>query len=335
MDLSHPEGMKNFLRSARFSYVLRSLVALKIPDQLQEGESVPDLAKKTDLNEEILGRVLHLCSTAGVFRVEDAKIYHTEASRLLRTNVESSMAAAVLFTTDPDIREAYGDLNHSLKTGESSFTHVHGQDSFAYFSKNPLGKVFSDAMASVSTVQDHLCGKVLAPQCGAVFMDVGGGTGGVIQRVLENRKDIKGILFETPEVIKMARNKNTVADPTRHITYVEGDFFRGDLPSADTILLRKILHDWTDEESLKILKSCRQALNPGGRLAIIETVRDAGTPDQEFAKALMDIEMIVMTGKGKERTLSEFVQLGKDSGLALEGSNSIDDLYSLLLFSKD
>ena len=93
-----------------------------------------------------------------------------------------------------------------------------------------------------------------------------------------------------------------------------GDFFQAVPSGADAIIMKWIIHDWTDEQSLTIMKNCHRALPENGKLILVEAVVPPGS-DFHFSK-FMDLNMLVMTG-GRERTEAEFRNLYEHSGFRL------------------
>jgi hypothetical protein len=128
---------------------------------------------------------------------------------------------------------------------------------------------------------------------------------------------LRGIVFDRPEVAATVQAE--VIDD--HTEVVGGDFFEP-LPAGDLYLLKSVLHDWDDESCVKILSRCREAMVPGGRVAIIDFV--IGDGDNPGIVVLMDLTMLTMA-TGRERTLAEFDALLAKAGLrriAVQTSNS-------------
>ena len=81
---------------------------------------------------------------------------------------------------------------------------------------------------------------------------------------------------------------------------------------ADAIVLARVLHDWPDDDAIRILRNARESLAPGGRLYVVEMVREAGS----FAGALLSLHLLLSTG-GRERTRADFEALLARAGLRL------------------
>ena len=153
--------------------------------------------------------------------------------------------------------------------------------------------------------------------------DIAGGHGRLLTEIVEANASLQGVLFDMPQVIEGAREnvaKSSVAD---RVELVSGDFFA----SGDAYIMKHIIHDWDDERSLVILKNIKQAMNPGGRVLLVESVVSDGN-NQDFTK-LMDIEMMVSPG-GKERTAAEYKELFEQAGLRLTRIIPTKSAYSVI-----
>jgi cyclopropane fatty-acyl-phospholipid synthase-like methyltransferase len=143
-------------------------------------------------------------------------------------------------------------------------------------------------------------------------MDVGGGHGGLITSILQRNPEMSGVLFDSPQVIEGAVLQDS--DVANRCEMIGGNFFESVPAGADAIILKWIIHDWNDEQSVAILKNCYRALPANGKLMLVEAVVPA-TSEPHFSK-FIDLNMLVMTG-GRERTEAEFRKLYEDSGFKL------------------
>jgi ubiquinone/menaquinone biosynthesis C-methylase UbiE len=145
------------------------------------------------------------------------------------------------------------------------------------------------------------------------LLDVGGGHGGLLAQILERVPALQGILLDRPEVIREARA--VLAPLGSRARLVAGNFLEAVPEGADTILLKHIIHDWDDAHCAALLANCRRSLARGARLLVVESIL-SDEPDAAFAKFL-DLEMLVVTPGGRERTASEFSQLLAGAGFEL------------------
>src|SRR5262249_21882728 len=113
-----------------------------------------------------------------------------------------------------------------------------------------------------------------------VVVDVGGGHGALLRAILRRHEGIRGVLFDTPHVIASARS-GFDADTATRLAFVSGDCSLYAPAGGDVYLLKDVLHDWTDDRSLEILRQCRRAMDPHARLLVIEHLVSA--PNQPCA----------------------------------------------------
>ena len=138
-------------------------------------------------------------------------------------------------------------------------------------------------------------------------MDVAGGHGLLLATVLHRHKTMRGVLFDLPHVAAGAAATFTRAGITGRVRIESGDFFK-ELPSgADAIIMKHIVHDWDDDSATRILQACHRAVAPQGKVLIVDPVVPPAN-EPHYGK-LLDLEMLVLTPRGRERTKTEFARL--------------------------
>jgi len=204
---------------------------------------------------------------------------------------------------------------HSVKTGEIAFDNFFGVDIWKYFAQNPEdAAVFNDSMSGMTAAANDAIMSVYDFSQFKTVIDIGGGHGGLITSILQKNPQTKGVLFDAPRVIEGARAKIESAGLTDRCETVGGDFFQAVPAGGDAYVMKWIIHDWEDEKAIRILKNCRQHMQPNNRLIIVDcVVPENDEPD--FSKTF-DLNMMVMTG-GKERTAAEFRELLAAAGFEL------------------
>ena len=291
---------------------LHVVADLGVADALDETpRTADDLAGSVGAHPEALGRVLRLLSAHGVFETRGDVFRHSPASRLLRTDHPRSMRAFARMLGLPVFWETFGALDRSVRTGLPAASEVFPEGFWAYLAQRPEeGRVFDAAMAAKA--QGAVAG-ILASYDFSGFGrigDIGGGSGHLLQAVLDAEPGAEGVLFDLPHVIEGAAG---VA--SERLTLRGGDFFRDALPSCDAYLLMEIIHDWRDEESVAILRAIRRASPSHAKLLLIETlVPDDPGPD--WSK-MLDIHMLALLG-GRQRTRQEYEALLARSGFVLK-----------------
>ncbi len=224
---------------------------------------------------------------------------------------------------------SWGEVMHSVRTGEPAFDKVFGASQFDYLAAHPDGaRSFDAAMAERSSADDDA---VLAawtfPPIGTV-VDIGGGRGTLLSAVLLARLQLHGIVFDLAHVIERARPAFAAQGLGSRLQGASGVFFADELPrDAQVYMLKEVIHDWDDARALAILNACSPAMALGATLLLIEPVI-ASRNEPPFAK-LLDLFMLVGPG-GRERTESEHVSLLMGAGLELRNVVATTSALSIL-----
>ena len=146
------------------------------------------------------------------------------------------------------------------------------------------------------------------------IVDVGGATGNLLTTILGRYPAARGILYDLPHVVRDASALIRARGLTDRITIEGGSFFEKVPAGGDAYLLSHVIHDWSEEQCLKILGNCRRAMNSSSRLLIIEMVLPPG--DAPHPGKMLDMMMLVGPG-GQERTEQEYGALLAKAGLRL------------------
>lgn len=293
------------------------IAKLGIPDLLKSGpKSAEELASATGTHAPSLFRILRALVSVGVLSsVEDGRFDQTPLSETLVTDAPGSLRWFAVSELGQEHYPAWGNLMHSVKTGEIAFDNFFGVDIWKYFQQNPEdAAVFNNSMTSVTAHTNEAITSLYDFSQFGTIVDVGGGHGGLITSILEKNPQVKGILFDAAEVIEGARPKIEAAGLADRLETVAGDFFKSVPEGGDAYLMKWIIHDWDDEKSNTILRNIRSRMQPNSKLILVDCVVPE-TNDPHFSK-FIDLNMLVMTG-GKERTEKEFAQILEAAGFKL------------------
>jgi hypothetical protein len=276
--------------------------------------SVAELAARTGSHPDSLARLLRALVACGLYRVEaDGRYANAELGDALRTDAPDSPAGWAAFVGRPYYWQAWSSLLYSVRTGENAFRHVHGEGVWTYRESHPEEQAtFDRAMTAMSQgVGDAVADAYDFGRHGTV-VDVGGGRGALLSAVLARHPGVRGMLVDQPAVVAAAELAPGIAP---RCETVGGDFFV-DVPSGgDAYLLKAVIHDWPDGESVQILANVRKVLPENGVLVLVEQLLDEG-PDAART-AFSDLNMLVAPG-GRERTRSEYATLLQQAGLVLD-----------------
>lgn len=299
----------------RISQALYVAEKLGIPDRLAAGpKDARSLAADCGVRAEALFRLLRALASLGVLTMDEAQRFGlAPLGQLLRSDADRSLAAFALFQGEESYR-AWGDLLHSVRTGETAFDHVHGMGHFEYLARNPEASVtFNAAMAISARASGHpfreydFTGR-------HVVVDVGGGRGALIARILQEHPGLRGILYDLPAAVAEAPGHLAATGVADRCEIRTGSAFEAIPSGGDVYVMSRLLHDFPDERASVLLRNCRKAIPPDGVLLVREAVLSEGPVG--LNRALLDLEMLVMNG-GRERTEAEWRALLADAGFSL------------------
>jgi len=274
-----------------------------------QSRTVDEMAEAGGLHRGTLYRTLRMTTALEITTCEDDRYALTDMGRMMLKETPGSLYNGLLMIVSEGYQRPWQNFAYSLTTGESAFTHVMGAPFFDYLEQHPeLGVPFQQQQAAYAVMDSALAPAYdFAPF--RTVCDVGGGTGSFLKRILEANPHLTGILYDLPGVTA----NHVLAGLDGRVEVVAGSFFER-VPPADLLVLKAILHDWSDEKCAVILSRCREAMPPDGRLLIIDRVIEEPV---DVMSAFYDLHMLVQIG-GRERTAAEFGALLQSAGLRLQ-----------------
>jgi hypothetical protein len=272
-------------------------------------QTLSELAQSTGADVPSLGRLMRALTALGLYTDDSGTFANTELGAALRVDAPRSVAGWARFIGTGSYWQTQAALEQSVRSGETAFSIVHGEPVWEYRARHPEEQDAFDA--AMTSMADAVTEAVVAAydfgRYGTV-VDVGGGHGRLLLGILERYPAVKGVLFDQPEVV--------VGASTDRFQVAGGDFFDS-VPAGDALVLKSVIHDWADAESIAILRNCREALPSDGRVLLVEQLLDR-SPDP-VRTAFSDLNMLIMTG-GRERTTDEYAALLAAAGLDLVGT---------------
>ncbi|MEP6547468.1 MAG: methyltransferase [Gammaproteobacteria bacterium] len=316
MALAETEQLTRMVCGAALSRAICTIGELGIADHISSGtpQPVETLARLTGTHERSLYRLLRFTASHGLFReVEDRKFDHTPLSAALRSDSAGTFRpAAQMFHR---IFAAWDGLDHSVRTGESGVVKVYGEPLFDYIGHHlDLAPIFDAGMTAFHGHETDAMLDAYDFSDIKTLADIGGGNGTLLAAVLKRYPQLRGILFDLGHVVGRARSGMQALGLDQRCSVIEGNFFESVPAGADAYLMRHIIHDWTDEQSIRILSNCRKVIPAHGRVLLVEFAV-AGGNQGSLGK---DADMIMMAFPGgMERTDAEYQRLFEQSGFRL------------------
>ena len=316
-DPATPAVLLEMIGASWMSKVIAVAAELRIADQLAAGaKSVGALAAATQCHPPSLHRLLRALASLDLCReLEDGKFALTPFGELLRADADQAVASWAVWWGKHHW-PTWGNLLHSVKTGDSARNLATGQQGYAYIANDPsAAAVFNRAMVEVTRLIADDVVRVLDFSRATHAVDVGGGHGVLLTAVLRAHPNMRGTLFDLPHALEGAGALLSDAGVESRTERVAGNFFEAVPGGADVYLLKSILHNWDDEKCADILRNCRRAIAEHATLALIERIMPARMSVSKINQAVAraDLNMLVGLG-GRERTAAEFTALLNAAG---------------------
>jgi hypothetical protein len=301
------------------SRALYVVAELAIADHLVDRpKTAAEVAAATGANEDALHRLLHMLTSRGVFAEEESSRFGlTPLSECLRSGTVGSVRDAIRMYGEMHWR-AVGNLLHSVMTGEPAFDEVAGSPVWEYLASHPDdGERFARGMANVSSLENQVIARAYDFSPFRVVIDLGGGRGGFIAEVLRANPGLRGVLYDEPHVVSRPTDLQESGVANR-CQIVPGNFFESVPAGCDVYMLKRVLDGWDDDHALRILRLCREAIPSHGRLLSIHALLPQTAPYSRKDVAILTTDMgMLVGGRGRERTESQFRDLYLESGFSL------------------
>jgi hypothetical protein len=307
--------LQQLIQGFQVSQGIHVAATLGIADRLKDGpRTSEDLAQVTGAHAPSLYRVLRLLTAVGLLTEDgDHAFALTPLGAYLQSGVPGSMRATALLYGDKPFWRGWGDLLHSVETGEPSFPSVFGGSLFDYNRQHPEHATLFNHMMTEWTAS-------VAPTVAAAYdfsaiqtlVDVGGGQGQMLASILQAYPTLHGVLLDLPYVVAGAAPVLEAAGVASRCEVMGGDAFTAVPAGYETYLLSRVIHDWDDERAIALLTRCQHAMGPGGNMLLVERVILTGSAPPLLVLE-SDVQMLVMA-RGKERTDAEYQALLKAAG---------------------
>lgn len=309
-----PIAMMEMIMAAWTAQAITAAADLGIADALAKGPlSAEQLASAVNADADAVSRLMRALITRGIFRQRDDGRYElTPLADTLRSDSDVSLNAWARFMGSPRHREHWSHLPDAIRSGRAVVPALRGKPFFEYVVDEPeFGEIFNGAMTSVSelAITGLIAGYDFSPY--ATIVDVGGGHGRLLAAILGATANSRGILFDLSHVVVGASavlEEHRVADRVR---IAEGSFFDAVPDGGDAYILKQVIHDWVDDDAVRILGNVREAAARGKKVLLVEAV--IPEHNREFPGKWVDLEMLLVAA-ARERTAAEYGELLKRAG---------------------
>jgi hypothetical protein len=302
-------GLLRLLTGAWATQAIATAAELRLFDRLETTGDLPDLATATATDQPSLARLLRYLTALGVVRTSGTRHSLTDLGALLRSDPAGSMRPLALMYGGP-FYQSFAALTEAVRSGSESYAKVFGTHHFEHMAADPdLAELFHRSMAAGNAMFADVTG-IFDFSTARTVVDVAGGNGELLSRVLRANPALHGVLMERPHALTAARAR--LADVADRVTLVPGDFTESVPGDGDVYLLSRVLHDWDDEKCHTILTTCARNMPAHAELLVIERLLPE-TGGVDSLAIPWDVHMLCNTG-GRERTESHYRALLADAG---------------------
>lgn len=303
---------------------LSTVATLGVPDALGTGRADAEtLAQLVRADPAALHRLLRALCAFGVFTEgADGTFGLTELGATLRSDTPGSALPTALLAAS-EVGEAWHALPTTVRTGKPAFPEMFETGFFDHLAARPeLRAVFDRSQEQGLALELDEITAALELESAPAVVDVGGGDGALLAHLLGVHPRLTGVLVDRPDALAAADVRFRGSGLEQRCQLVEQDFF-GELPGTTGVwVLRHILHDWGDEDCVRLLRNCRRRMPPDARIAVIETERGPTGTGSRLA-AVMDLYMMSLFEGGRERSAGELGELLTVAGFTVRGTTSL------------
>jgi SAM-dependent methyltransferase len=311
------EELDLLLRGFQVSRMLKLVADLRIADKIpSDGHlAVQDLAAACAVLPEPMLRVLRALAAFQIFQVSaDGSVAHTSRSRLLRTDAPNSMHFAARFWTSRGSWGAWDMLDVAM-TGGIPHEAAWSMGRFEYLRQHPdEARAFDEMMANFPDNRHAAFAAAYDFSAARLIADIGGGNGAALRHILARFPGPRGLVVDREDVIEAIKSEDLMQG---RIAAQAGNFFDHIPSGADIYIMIWVLHDWSDEDCVRVLRTCRAAMAPHSLLLLGEQILEPDPARGRPSSYLLDVQMMAMFGHARERTEAEFRDLFEHSGFSL------------------
>jgi hypothetical protein len=309
-------GILQIMNGGYVAGAVACLAQLGIPDLVDDApKSAEELARQIGADPQALYRLMRATASVGVLSEgPDGKFSQTAMSTTLRSNATPGLRSFAIMGGREWHGRGWSHLDYCVRTGKQALDKIYGTHVFEFLKQHPEeGRIFHSAMTELSMIDSPAVVEAYNFEGIHSIVDVAGGHGLLLATILERNPHLRGTLYEAPHVVETAAN-GPLKPLLERCTLASGDMFASVPAGADVYIMKHIIHDWSDDLCIQLLRACRKGVNAGGRLLVVDSVIQ---PGNDFSPGkFLDLQMLIFPG-GCERTEKQFRDLFAKAGWRL------------------
>jgi len=306
--------ISRLIGSYKLTQILATACKMNLFDLLKDKAcSLNELTRQTKANPRRLSRLLDALILINLIKKVGKAYKNDPAARYLCENDPLTLKHFAIMSGADWYWQPWSQLDQAVKSDRSAFREIHGTSAFLYMEKSKIAAdQFHRAMSSNVRAVPTCIRRLINMKEVKNILDLGGGTGVLGIELARVFKDTEVSIGDLAHAKSFSLNRIKKSGIKKRIEFIEVDFFKPIRGRYDLIVLRHILHDWSDKKAIQLLSNCARALSKNGKIAVIERVK---SKEDNLMTVLTDIEMMVEMEGGKERSKSDFLSLFKKTKL--------------------
>jgi len=282
----------------------------------KEEKTVEEIAKQSNTDAPALYRLMRALASEGVFKETNPKTFKNNKFSNALLEDPGNFKNMIKQQLNDTNWEIINGLKYSVTSGTNTAQKILGSDIFTHLENTPeKNELYNKAMSETSLLSSAAIVSAYNFRGVDTLADLGGGDGTLLFNILQKHHQFNGILFDLPHVVQSALEQAKRFGVENRVQIISGSFFDAEIPAADTYILKNILHVFDDETSIRLLKSIRKAMNGKGKILVVEAVISEDNKPA-FGK-IFDLQMLLGSESGKERTEEEFRNIFTQAGFDL------------------
>lgn len=328
-DIAAPSKLKQLLAGKWVAAAIAAAAELGVADALADAPlDTASLAHRLGCDAPALERLMSVVAGEGLFaQLPDGRFQLLPLGEQLKSGALRDLAR---YAGSDFLWRPWACLGEAVRTGTAAFELTHGRDLFSYLDLHASAAELYQAAVEAFTRADMLA------LCDAFdfsrarhLVDVGGGRGAALIALLQRNPELRGTLLERPAIAGIARQQLEAAGLAGRADIISGDFFESIPAGADLYLVMHVLHNWRDEQAIRLLGRCAASLGPNGRVLVVEPILLPGP--RRGTTRYLDLEMLALRGAARERSKPELRRLISRAGLKLQRTHALVDATRLLV----
>jgi O-methyltransferase domain/Dimerisation domain len=272
-------------------------VQLNIADLLKDGsKSATELAEATGTHAPSLYRMLRFLSGFEIFVEDDGGLFAlTDLSQFICSDSPDSLRDWILFNTEAwrwDIVQAMQD---SIFTGKTAYEVLYQKNIYEVLPEKPeWNATFNKGVQSWTGRLPEALLNVYDFSQVKTIVDIGGGLGSLLAPILKANPNLRGILFDRPQVLQDSKKFVESHGVVDRCEFVGGNFLNAVPEGGDLYLISYVFTDWPNEDCIRVLHNCSQVMAPNAKVLILEPF--VGSRNQPTIGKAADLIMLLETG---------------------------------------